>query len=407
MTSLWKATKARTKRAAPMEPINELRAQIQQLLLRQTAAEQQMARFGRPYPTQRVVEYEDIATVLQTGDQIQLESYRSIPEFNGDKNQYRSWRNQVTRRMGMIENFVTHPKYEAALGIIRSKITGSASDVLTNNKTAYNIHAIIERLDMTYADQRPLYIVEAELTAIKQFGKSLQEFHDEINRALNLVISKIVLTHGNADEQRALIEEAQQKAIRTFIVGLKSNVIRQILYSQNPMTLAMALATAQTVYYDNQYIHLDQNREIGKQKQPNSPKYPSAGTPQQMRGFQNDFNVNVNCNQPRPQQQFQNRNSVRPEPMEVDNSNRYRQETQWRPTYQQPNIQTNGQQKREYNSSRQQLQPPNKVQRINQLRDDDGNLNEGYEEETTDTIPEDQISNTTDETTTASAFLDE
>lgn len=107
--------------------------------------------------------------------------------------EYRSWRNQVYRRMNQIIKFQTHPKYEAALGIIRSKIVGPASDVITNNKTAYNIYAILERLDTAFTDQRPLYIVEAELISIKQMGKSLQEYHEEINLALNLVISKITL----------------------------------------------------------------------------------------------------------------------------------------------------------------------------------------------------------------------
>lgn len=34
----------------------------------------------------------------------------------------------------MIDDFKTHAKYEAALGIIRAKITGAASNILTNIK---------------------------------------------------------------------------------------------------------------------------------------------------------------------------------------------------------------------------------------------------------------------------------
>lgn len=113
----------------------------------------------RSFSTRNAARYEDVTTTIVTGEQIQLESYKSIPEFNGDKNQYRSWRNQVTRRMKMIDHLKTHPKYEAALGIIRAKITGAASDTLTNNQTMYNIDAIIERLDASYADQRALYMI--------------------------------------------------------------------------------------------------------------------------------------------------------------------------------------------------------------------------------------------------------
>lgn len=226
---------------------------------------------NRAYPLQRAVEYADIVAVIETGEQIQLESYRAIPEFSGNKNQYRSWRNIVTRRMEMIGNFKTHPKYEAALAIIRSKITGAASDVLTNNKTAYNIDAIIARLDSSYADQRPLYIVEAELTSIRQQNKTLQEYYDEINQALNLVISKITLSYGDLNDQTALITEAQQKTIRTFIIGLRSQAARNILYGQRPRTLADALTTAQTIYYDGQYLHLEQSHgQSGFQKYPSN-----------------------------------------------------------------------------------------------------------------------------------------
>lgn len=384
-----------------MEPINELRAQIQQLLTRQTALENQAARSGRPL--QDTVQYQDIITAIQSGDQIQLESYRAIPDFNGDKNQYRSWRNQVSRRMNMIGELKTHPKYEAALGIIRSKITGPASDVLTNNKTAYNIDAILNRLDTTYTDQRPLYIVEAEMTSLKQNNKSLQEFHDEINSALNLVISKIVLTYNTVEEQKVLVEEAQQKAIRTFIIGLRSNATRQILYSQNPMTLATALATAQTVYYDNQYVHLDQNREAVRQKQPNFQKNVQNIGPQQIRRFPTEFKVNMNCNQPQ-QQPFQPR-AFKNEQMEMDNSNRFGQPSQWRQPYAQPNTLVNGPQQRELNSTR--PQQPNKIQRINQLADDEDDPSNGYEGDMTNTIPGDAISDAANEINLSSIFLDE
>lgn len=289
-----------------MGELNELRAQLQEMQLalqasmeRQQNYEQQFANLNRNNPIQATVRHEDITTVITSGDQIQLESYRSIPEFSGIKNQYRSWRNQVTRRMGMISNFKTHPKYEAALGIIRSKITGPAADVLTNNKTAYNIDAIIERLDSSYTDQRPLYIVEAEMLSITQSNKTLQEFYDSINQALNMVISKIVMSYKQLNEQEPLIAEAQKKAIRTFIVGVKSYAIRNILYSHKPRTLAEAFATAQTVHYDNEYLHLDPNRGTQKnqprpQRQQGSFGKINNGI-QSTQNFRSGPNVNVNC----------------------------------------------------------------------------------------------------------------
>lgn len=67
------------------------------------------------------------------------------------------------------------------------------------------------------------------------------------------------------------------------------------------------------------------------------------------------MNVNMQCNQPQPIKTMN-----KPEAMEIDNSNKFRQSTNW-----QKNQQMNGPQKREYNSSRQQSpQQPNKFQRI-------------------------------------------
>lgn len=111
----------------------------------------------------------------------------------------------------------------------------------------FTVSAIIRRLDSSFADQRPLYVVEAEMTNIKQLDKTLQEFYDAINEALHLVISKIVHAYPTETEQRSLVTEAQVKAVRTFTVGLKSGMMRQILYGRTPGTLQEAFAIAQTV----------------------------------------------------------------------------------------------------------------------------------------------------------------
>lgn len=242
----------------------ELSDRLEQISLKLEVCEDQISKFHESQNVQtklmeRAEEDEDIVPEIESGDQIQLESYRSIPTFSGVRGTYRPWRNQVVRRMKMIDSFRKHPKYEAALGIIRSKIVGHASDILTNNRTAYNIVAIIKTLDFSFADKRPLYVVEAEMTSIKQLGKTLHEFYDAISHALNLVIHKIALDYrGKLDHQEALVDEAQLKAVRAFIIGLKSQQIRHILYGRTPGTLAEAFAIAQTVYYDHQHLQLDQ-----------------------------------------------------------------------------------------------------------------------------------------------------
>lgn len=105
-----------------------------------------------------------------------VSNFKVLQEFNGDKKVYRSWRTQVQKLMKQIENFATAPKYAAALAIVRAKITGPASDILINNNTAHHIDAIIDQLHSSYADQRPLQMIEAEMMSIKQHPKSLQEF---------------------------------------------------------------------------------------------------------------------------------------------------------------------------------------------------------------------------------------
>lgn len=84
----------------------------------------------------------DITTDITSGDQIQLDTFKVLPEFSGKQHEYRSWRNQVYRRMKLIEKFKDHVKYEAALAIVRAKITGTAADVLSNTRTYFNINSI-------------------------------------------------------------------------------------------------------------------------------------------------------------------------------------------------------------------------------------------------------------------------
>lgn len=356
--------------------------------------------------------FEDVKTKVASADQIQLDSYKVIPVFSGEQKQYRSWREQVMRRMELIKPHAGHPKYEAALAIIRAKITDGASDILINNNTAYNIEAIINRLDFSYADQRPLYVVEADMTSVRQQNKTLQEYYDAVNQALNMVITKIVMTYKSDEEQKSLIAEINQKAVRTFIIGLKSTTTRHILYGQAPKTLSDAFAVAQTVFYDNQYLHLDQNNDMRKgqsspKSQPNfNPNFNYNNRPQaQPAKFQPNFAPNFNDNN-KQQRPFQ----PKPEPMEVDSSGRFKQNTNWRQQNMQPN-QMNGAQKRDFNSSRQNIQP-HKFQRINQLQDDEPSPHDGYEGDIMGSIPDDLISNNffsneSQHSDTASAFLGE
>lgn len=253
-----------------------LAANNAELLRKITQLEAAQAAYA-PTPRTTATEYTDIVPNYATGNDIQLDAFKVIHEFSGDKKIYRSWRTQVSKMMKQIEAHKEHPKYAAALSIIRAKIRGPASDILINNNTADNIDAIIDRLDFSYSDQRPLYLIEAEMTSIEQKEKSLQEFYDAINQSLNMVLTKITMTYKEAAEQKSLIAETQSKAIRAFITGLNNNFTRITLYGNMPNSLSKAFAMAQTFEYDNQHLRLDKNQGQNNTKRSNelNPNNPS------------------------------------------------------------------------------------------------------------------------------------
>lgn len=328
----------------------------------------------------------DIEPNIPSGNDIQLESYKAIPEFSGKQHEYRSWRNQVYRRMKIIKEFTDHPKYEAALAIIRAKVTGAAADILTNNKTPYNIICILKTLDAAYTDQRPLYAIEASMVAIKQHDKSLHDYFNAINFALNAIISKVVMSYDDIKAQRSLIAEAQKKAIRTFIVGLGLRAMRHILYGQQPKTLPEAYTIAQTVYYDNEHLQLEQCSIMTRAPSQPQGKYNNRTQHEwnQLRTSNRPEQMKKSANEWHSPRDFKNYDKATP--MDIDCS-----KMNWR--------QQERPQKKEYQQSRQRFeQQPQRVQRINGLM--------------VEPISEDLISNASDDSThtngsTSSAFLEE
>lgn len=392
------------------DSLQHLAAQIQQISAQLRASEQKRVELEQRVAvamnlqdeTHRIVAEDnpeevkcnepDIEPEISSGDQIQLESYKAIPEYSGKTHEYRSWRNQVARRMKIINGFKTHPKYEAALAIVRAKITGAAADVLTNNRTPYNIICILKTLDAAYTDQRPLYAIEAQMISIKQNEKTLQQFYNAINFALNAIIAKVTTSYETVNEQKSLIREAHKKAIRTFIVGLRLKTMRHILYGQQPKTLNEAYSIAQTVFYDNEHLQLEQC-STGQRNQ-----YSTGNKPQNGNQSRNNNKPKNDWNGPRADnnwnQQGTNECKV-PQPMEIDPSTQFRQNTNWR---QQHPMNTGP--KREYNPSNQISQQNRKFQRINQLQ--------GQEPIKDDNVLDEVASNYSDDSTrsnTASAFL--
>lgn len=350
-----------------------------------------------------ITEHADIMTVYLSGDTIQLDAFKVIPEFNGDKFQYRSWRSQVTKLMTAIGDFKTHPRYATALAIVRAKITKAASDILINNNTVNNFDAIIDRLDFSFADQRPLYLIEAEMTSIKQGNKSLQEFFDAINQALNLVMTKITMTYKEKAAQQSLITEAKQKSVRTFTMGLNSSFMRTTLYGNTPKSLAEAFAIAQTIFYDNQHMMFEkQNSEKIRPRQYERNNMREQPTFNPNFRYENVQRQNLDSNQIR--KPFQKSTEEKLEPMDVDPSRQFVKTTQQQSRqFSKPNLAV----KRDFNSSRNYSQPL-KLQRVNNIDEKTAAEYREYDSLTPEFGEEvDNLSECSAVSKTSSAFLEE
>lgn len=367
----------------------ELEANQTTLAAEQRAqAEAQVEALTQIRPTVIAEEYTDIVPIYVSGDTIQLDAFKVIPEFTDDRKVYRSWRTQVEKLMSQISSFKTHPKYATALSISRAKITGTASDIFINNNTALNIDAIIDRLDFSYADQRPLYVIEADMMNIKQQSKTLQEFYDAINQALNMVITKITMSYKEKAEQKSLINENKKKAIRTFITGVNSGIIRTTLYGNMPTSLSKAFAIAQTVQYDNQHFQLDiKIQEQQRHAQKHNEMKPN---------FNSNFRYQTQQVTQAPKPKFEQQQ--KPTPMEIDSSKQFVQQN-WQAEKRQREASF------QFNKPQPSFQHLNKQQRVNHVDEaaeiqsvyDAGSLENNFESET----------DNTEDNTRESVFLEE
>lgn len=217
---------------------------------------------------------------------VSLQIFKTLPEFNDEREKYATWRSTIHIAIKLLDNHRTSMKYFEALMIIRNKITGPASNVLNNFNTVFNFEAIIERLDFTYSDQRPLYILEQELMVLQQNKLTMDEFFNQINEKLNPIVNKVNMTYSEKDTAKALIEAANEKALRTFITGLNHRR-GEILYASNPKSLPEAYARLQTIIYDQERIRFSNQFNYGKRqqedqrfgyKQSNSQDQQNSGT---------------------------------------------------------------------------------------------------------------------------------
>lgn len=202
----------------------------------------------------KIEEYKEVQVQVLDVKEISLDMFKTLPEFNGERDKYSAWRNSALNVMRVFNGHTDKPKYFEALNIMRNKITGSASDTLTNYNTVFNFKAIISRLDFTYADKRPTYIIKQEMLILQQRNMSIEDFYDEVNKKLNVLINKINMTHKERSIAMAMIKDASAKALRTFITGLKGSFGR-ILYASDPKSLPEAYAKLQTIINDQERLN--------------------------------------------------------------------------------------------------------------------------------------------------------
>jgi len=79
------------------------------------------------------------------------------------------------------EVFKPFLEHNQAVAITRHKIWGSADAVLASFNTVLNFKAIIDRLDFTYADKKPIQVIQQELN-LMQGDMPLAKYYDEVEK---------------------------------------------------------------------------------------------------------------------------------------------------------------------------------------------------------------------------------
>lgn len=235
-----------------------------------------------------------------------LDLIKSLPEFSGDASSYPAWRSAASFAMKYYNE--GSERYYVALGILKNRITGSANMTLSSFNTVLNFKAIIARLDQTYADKRPIYVLENELSILRQGDLSITGYYDKVEEHLTLIINKHIMTYNNNCEViDALNERARENALRVFISGLRRPLC-DILFSSRPKDLPTALAIAQELETNHRRYDFANTFAMGRMVRPNK-----------VRSYGPQYNRS-----PLPSLHFNNT----PEPMEVDpGSSFYKQRT--------------------------------------------------------------------------------
>jgi len=104
---------------------------------------------------------------------------------------------------------------------------------------------IINRLDFTYSDKRPIHVIEQELGTLRQGSLTLLQYYDEVEKKRTSLTNKATMSY-EASAAKVLCDKVRDDALRVFISGLKRS-LTYVLFSVKPKDMPSALALAQEV----------------------------------------------------------------------------------------------------------------------------------------------------------------
>lgn len=257
---------------------------------------------------------------------------RCLRNFSGDASEFSSWKKSVERVLQIYENIKGTPKYFGILNVIRNKITGQADAALESYNTPLNWESICQCLVMHYADKRDVSTLEYQMISLVQGNNSIQGFYQTVYSHLSLILNKISCMNISPESMRLLTQTYRDKALDTFIRGLKGDLPR-LLGIREPVDLPQALHLclklenqhfrtnyAQTSQGPSRRIHAPQTSfppqrantvpmQPATQRQQFFPKssYVPQARPYQEGAYRSNYNIppqystnpNRNFNQPR------------------------------------------------------------------------------------------------------------
>lgn len=172
-----------------------------------------------------------------------------LPVFDGDREKYASWRMQV---MLVNKTYANNPSkhYEFLQTLMTDKIAGIALQDLSSDKTEFNFDSIIERLDITFGDNRPIDLLTEEMQIMTQEDKEPLEFYKDIEKHLSILKNKIDIEEANRpDAQKSLVERANKQALNVLKYGLKKYYSRE-LQLKAPKSFGDAYSKLQAIVFE-------------------------------------------------------------------------------------------------------------------------------------------------------------